>query len=56
MTARLRSVPSPTDEPVDIVALNRADIEARDWAACHINGDRNPPLLSWERVRRTWRK
>jgi hypothetical protein len=51
-SAKLRVV---ADEPIDIQALNRADIERRDWSACHCAGDKGEPLLSWSRVRRPWR-
>jgi hypothetical protein len=51
----LRAVEAPADAaPKDITMLLRAEIMARDWAAVHVRGDRSPPLLSWERVRRTW--
>jgi hypothetical protein len=56
MSARpsLRAVDKPAEAPVDITLAMRAEIMARDWAAVHVRGDRSPPLLSWERVRRTW--
>jgi hypothetical protein len=44
----------PADEPKDITLLLRAEIAARDWAAVHVTGDKNPPLPWMERVRRTW--
>jgi hypothetical protein len=51
----LRAVDKPTKAaPKDITMLLRAEITARDWASVHVRGDRSPPLLSWERVRRTW--
>ena len=51
-TPKLRVV---HEEPVDIQALNRAEIEARDWSACHVNGDRGPVVCWQTRVRRWWR-
>jgi hypothetical protein len=36
--------PAPASEIIDITAGLRADIAARDWKRCHIEGDRNPPL------------
>lgn len=47
---RLRIV---KESPIDITALNRADIGARDWSACHIAGDKSkavdlPPSRKWK--------
>lgn len=55
MTRTNLRVVAPTEEPIDIAALNRADIRERDWAAVHVAGDRAKPLPMWERVKRTWR-
>jgi hypothetical protein len=44
------------DPPLDIAALNRADIRERDWSRCHIAGDRAKPLPFFERIKRTWWK
>lgn len=56
MTARpnLRAVTTEPEQPKDITALLRRDIEARDWARCHVEGDRRPALDLPERVRRIW--
>ena len=45
MTSSLKIVKT-THRPVivDIYADWRAEIAARDWKACHTEGDRNPPL------------
>jgi hypothetical protein len=46
MTARpkLAAVPAEPVQRVDIQALNRADIERRDWSRCHIDADRRKPI------------
>ena len=31
-------------KPIHISDIMRADIKRRDWSACHIAGDRNPPV------------
>jgi hypothetical protein len=44
------------EQPLDIAALNRADIEKRDWSAVHISGDRRAPVYLPDRVKRNlWR-
>lgn len=55
MKTRLHAVPSPADEPLDISALIRADVQARDWASVHVNGDRGPAISLGQRIRRVWR-
>jgi hypothetical protein len=45
---------APADEALDIAALNRADIEKRDWAAVHVAGDRRAPVFLPDSVKRWW--
>jgi hypothetical protein len=55
VSARKLHVVAPAQEqPADLTLAMRAEIEARDWAAVHIRGDRNPSLGFFDRVRRTW--
>jgi hypothetical protein len=54
MTARAKLSLVP-EEPLDIAALNRADIAARNWEKCHIEGDRRAPVYLPDRIRRIWR-
>jgi hypothetical protein len=42
------------EKRIDITALNRADIKARDWSAVHIAADRRAPVDLAEPVKRTW--
>jgi hypothetical protein len=42
-------------EPIDITALNRADIAKRDWSAVHIAADRRQPVAIEDCKKRTWR-
>jgi hypothetical protein len=51
----LRAVTPEPEPPIDVTALLRRDIEARDWAKCHVEGDRRQALDLPERVRRIWR-
>jgi hypothetical protein len=44
------------EQPLDIAALNRADIAARNWEKCHIDGDRRAPVYLPDRVKRLWRR
>lgn len=53
MTARNLRVVRP--ERIDITALMRAEIRARDWDAVHIAADRRSPIYLPEFVRRVWR-
>lgn len=50
--AKLRIVP---DEPVDIHAIGRAAIEARDWGAVHIAADKRAPVALADARKRGWR-
>lgn len=49
----LRVVESDPEQPADITALLRADINRRDWAGMHIAADRRP-FISLMPARR-WR-
>ena len=51
---KLHAVPDEPEQPTDITALNRAEIEARDWSRCHILGDKGPRIDLPEK-RRRWR-
>jgi hypothetical protein len=53
---QLSLVQSEADEVIDITAKLRADIAARDWAACHIRGDRSEVIDFYPKRLRTWRK
>jgi hypothetical protein len=44
----------PANEPKDITMLLRAEIAARDWAAVHVTGDKNPPLQLVPTIKRLW--
>ena len=44
------------EQPVDINALNRADIASRDWARVMIEGDRRPSIELPDRPLRLWRR
>jgi hypothetical protein len=55
MTARAKLSLVP-EQPLDIAALNRADIEKRDWSAVHVAGDRRAPVYLPDRVKRLWRR
>lgn len=50
---KLRIVPD--EQPTDITLAMRAEIEARDWAAVHVAGDRRAPVFLADAVRRVWR-
>jgi len=52
---KLKSVPKPEDEPVDLYTGWKAEIASRDWAKVMIEGDKNKPL-PWFETRRTWMK
>lgn len=43
------------DPPKDLTLAMREEIEARDWAKVHCEGDRRKPLFLFDRVKRTWR-
>jgi hypothetical protein len=43
------------EQPVDITAALRAEIEARDWSKVHVTGDRSAPIFLPDRLRRIWR-
>jgi len=45
----------PNAPAIDITLLQRADIKKRDWAKCHIEGDRRRPIWLPDMVRRIWR-
>jgi hypothetical protein len=56
MKPALAIVPDATDgPPIDITALNRADIKARNWSAVHIAADRRQPVAIEDCKKRTWR-
>lgn len=44
-----------TEPTVDITLAMRAEIEARDWGAVHVAGDRRAAVFLPERLRRVWR-
>jgi hypothetical protein len=51
----LAIVPDETrDPPIDVTALLRAEIKARNWAKVHIDADRRAPVYLAEPVKRTW--
>lgn len=43
-SAKLNVVPATPEPAIDIYASWRAEIRARDWARCHITGDRRAPV------------
>lgn len=51
---RPRLVKPSAEQPVDITALNRAAIEARDWDAAMVWGDKQKPVSLPERTRKAW--
>jgi hypothetical protein len=54
MTARKPALHVVAEEPIDICALNRADILERDWSAVHVAADKRPAITLGDRVKRTW--
>ena len=45
---------APGHDAIDIAALQRTDIRARDWAAVHIAGDRRAAVVIEGGSRRIW--
>ena len=56
MTPRHLRAVEPVSSHVDIYASWLAEIESRDWSACHVNGDKAQGLALSDRPRRWWRK
>ena len=58
MSAKLKAVPAPADEPppsTDYEWQERQRIARKDWAAIHVRSDRSPALDFIRRVVRGWR-
>ena len=49
-------LPEREAPPIDINALQRADIRKRDWSAMHIAADRRPPVDIEAPRKRTWHR
>ena len=56
MKPSLAIVTPDTTAPIDIAALQRADIKKRDWSAMHIAADRRPPVEIEAPRKRTWHR
>jgi hypothetical protein len=54
MTARPKLLRIVEEAPKDVTMLLRADINARDWAAVHVAGDRRAPVFLPDVVKRWW--
>jgi len=52
---RIVEADKPPEPEIHIGDMVRADVAKRDWARCHVTGDRAPPLYLPERAKRGWR-